>query len=1030
MRKLKHCAGALLLVMPLLSTAQDEWNNPEVNQVNRLTQHSDFMVFNNAEDANLGKFKESANYLSLEGVWKFNWVEHASQRPTDFYQINYDDSQWGTMPIPGMWELNGYGDPLYTNVPYAWNTYFETKPPHIDTTQNHVGTYRKSIEIPANWQGKNIKMHIGSATSNIYIWINGKFVGYSEDSKLSAEFDITKYVHKGQNLFAMQIFRWCDGSYLEDQDFWRLSGIARDCYLYASPAIRFNDIDIVPDLTDNYTNGTLDIKVTTSAKASVSATLFDQKGNQVYSAKLDCKSATEHTASPKFENVDKWSAEEPNLYKLQLTVSDSKGNVQQVVNQNVGFRKIEQKTDLGQIWVNGQSVLFKGVNRHEMDPDFGYAVSHERMESDILAMKQMNINAVRTCHYPDDPYWYELCDRYGLYVVCEGNIESHGMLYTPHPLSNNPLFAKAHLERDQRMVETYKNHPSIIFWSMGNESGYGPNFEACYKWIKERDKSRPVQYEGAGTQSCTDVFCPMYAWYELMEGYAKDPKAYRPLIQCEYAHAMGNSGGGFMEYWDLIRKYPKLQGGFIWDFADQALHRRKADGTIEFTYGGDYNSKDASDNNFNCNGLLSPDRNFNPHAYEVRYFYQDIWTDAIDLNKGTVNVFNENFFVSLKNYRLEWNIEVDGRQIMNGIVNNLDIEPRSSKEIALDIDASKLPSQGEIFLNVNYILKSEYGILPAGTRVAYAQLPIRENPEFTEFKTSKSNVKTVKNDNKVIVGNDDFEYTFNSDGFICKMTIGNTDYMKEGSVLKPNFWRAPTDNDMGGMQLFSQYFKWRNPNIELLSINTATANGNAIVSTTYKMPDVKAELKLEYTINGDGQISINQSMTVEPDSMPSQLYRFGMRLEMDEQFSEVNYFGRGPIENYADRKLSQPVGRYKQTVAEQYYPYIRPQESGTKSDLRTFDVVNIAGTGLRFSSDSLFSASALPYTQEQIGPWIQKKQHHSTDLEYDNLTAVCVDGAQIGLGCINSWGAAPIAKYMLPRADYQFKLTITPINRK
>ena len=493
---------------------------------------------------------------------------------------------------------------------------------------------------------------------------------------------------------------------------------------------------------------------------------------------------------------------------------------------------------------------------------------------------------------------------------------------------------------------------------------------------------------------------------------------------------MGNSGGGFMEYWDLIRKYPKLQGGFIWDFADQALHRRKADGTIEFTYGGDYNSKDASDNNFNCNGLLSPDRNFNPHAYEVRYFYQDIWTDAIDLNKGTVNVFNENFFVSLKNYRLEWNIEVDGRQIMNGIVNNLDIEPRSSKEIALDIDASKLPSQGEIFLNVNYILKSEYGILPAGTRVAYAQLPIRENPEFTEFKTSKSNVKTVKNDNKVIVGNDDFEYTFNSDGFICKMTIGNTDYMKEGSVLKPNFWRAPTDNDMGGMQLFSQYFKWRNPNIELLSINTATANGNAIVSTTYKMPDVKAELKLEYTINGDGQISINQSMTVEPDSMPSQLYRFGMRLEMDEQFSEVNYFGRGPIENYADRKLSQPVGRYKQTVAEQYYPYIRPQESGTKSDLRTFDVVNIAGTGLRFSSDSLFSASALPYTQEQIGPWIQKKQHHSTDLEYDNLTAVCVDGAQIGLGCINSWGAAPIAKYMLPRADYQFKLTITPINRK
>lgn len=1030
MHAIKISFATLLLSHAIAVNAQNEWNNPEVNQLNRLEQHADFMVFANAEDAEIGNYRMSDNYLSLDGLWRFKWVEHASQRPTDFYKTNYDDSNWGTMPVPGIWELNGYGDPLYTNVSYAWNTYFETRPPFIDTVQNHVGSYRKNIDIPAEWQGQTIKMHIGSATSNIYVWVNGKFVGYSEDSKLSTEFDITKYVHKGSNLLAMQIFRWCDGSYLEDQDFWRLCGIARDCYLYASPSVRFNDIDIVSDLTDNYANGTLDIKVTTSAKANVEVALFDRNNNQVYKSRLHSKSATEYVANQKFENIDKWSAENPVLYKMQLTLTDTKGNVLQVVNQNVGFRKIELKTDLGQVWVNGQAVLFKGVDRHELDPDFGYVVSHERMESDVLVMKEMNINAVRTCHYPDDPYWYELCDRYGLYVVCEGNIESHGMLYTPHPLSNNPLFAKAHLERDQRMVETYKNHPSIIFWSMGNESGYGPNFEACYKWIKERDASRLVQYEGAGTQPCTDIFCPMYAWYELCEGYANDPKSYRPLIQCEYAHAMGNSGGGFKEYWDLYRKYPKLQGGFIWDFADQALHRRKADGTIEFTYGGDYNDKDQSDNNFNCNGLLSPDRNYNPHAYEVRYYYQNIWTEASDLQHGKIKVTNENFFIDLKKYRLEWNIEANGRQILNGIVSDLNIEPQSTSEINLGFDIEQLPDNDELYLNVKYILKSEDGILPAGTCVAYDQLPIRENPQFVEFLASKSSVKIVRDGDNISVSGESFEYIFNAGGFISRMLIDGVDYLKDSSVLKPNFWRAPTDNDMGSWQLFGLYHKWQNPTIDVESLNYSVSDSCAIVTVVSQMPEVKSSIKLEYAINSYGQIRIKESMSVEKDSLLSQLYRFGMRMEMPDRFDAVNYFGRGPVENYCDRKMSQPVGRYSQPVAEQYYPYIRPQETGTKSDLRIYDIVDISGSGLRFSSNALFSASALPYTQEQLGPWLQKRQHHSSDLANKHLTAVCVDVAQIGLGCVNSWGAAPIAKYLLPRDSYQFELTITPIKNK
>ncbi|MBO4602240.1 MAG: beta-galactosidase, partial [Salinivirgaceae bacterium] len=431
---------AIAVGISLISNAQEEWRNPQINEINRADVHADFFAFKNADEAKTGDFKQSENYLTLEGLWKFNWVEHASQRPTTFYQTNFDDSQWGTMPVPGMWELNGYGDPLYTNVPYAWDTYFKTNPPFIDTIQNHVGSYRRTIEVPDKWLGQNIFMHIGSATSNIYVWVNGKFVGYSEDSKVAAEFDITNFVKKGENLIAFQIYRWCDGSYLEDQDFWRFCGIARDCYLYAAPKNRFADIDIVPDLTDNYTNGLLNIKVKVQGKASVKATLCDSDGKTVAESNLTAQTGNVLGTVQKVDNVKKWSAEEPNLYNLQLTLTDAKGAVQQVVNQQVGFRKIEQKYDLGQIWVNGKPILIKGVNRHELDPDFGYVVSHERMESDIRILKEMNANAVRTCHYPDDPYWYELCDRYGLYVVCEGDIESHGLIYTDHPLSKNPDF--------------------------------------------------------------------------------------------------------------------------------------------------------------------------------------------------------------------------------------------------------------------------------------------------------------------------------------------------------------------------------------------------------------------------------------------------------------------------------------------------------------------------------------------------------------------------------------------------------------
>lgn len=1008
------------------SYAQEEWHNPQVNQINRAEAHADYFAFRNVEEATAGDITKSLNYLSLEGLWRFNWVENLDQRPTNFYEEKFDDSKWVDFPVPALWELNGYGDPVYTNVSYPWEKFFSNEPPFIGVEHNHVGSYRRYIEIPNEWNGQNVRMHIGSATSNLYVWINGKFVGYSEDSKLAAEFDVTKFLRKGKNLIAMQIFRWCDGSYLEDQDFWRLSGIARECYLYAQPKVSFDDIEIIPDLDNNYKNGILNINVKASqASAKVDIQLFDSEGKQIANA----KESVNKTITLNVENPKKWSAEEPNLYKLQLSLLDSKGNVTQVVNQNVGFRKIEQKEELGQIWVNGQAVLIKGANRHEMDPDYGYNVPRWRMEQDIRIMKEMNINAVRTCHYPDDPYWYELCDKYGLYVVCEGNLESHGTIYSDRVLAKNLSFGKAHLERDQRMVEIYKNHPSIIFWSLGNEAGDGPNFEACYKWIKERDKSRPVQYEQAGLKEYTDVFCPMYADYRWMKNYAENEKSYRPLIQCEYAHAMGNSGGGFKEYWDLIRKYPKLQGGFIWDFVDQALHRTRADGTIEYTYGGDYNDYDGSDNNFNCNGLISPDRALNPHAYETKYYYQNIWTTAENITDGVVNVYNENFFTTLDKYYAEWNIEVNGNKILSGVVNNINAKQQSKTQIKLGYNKSQIPTEGDVYLNIVYKLKQADGILPAGTQVAYDQLMISEKKLCDVFEQSSKTIDMIQNENGCIVSGEKFKYSFDKDMFISKMSIDGKKYIKEGSTIRPNFWRALTDNDLGA-QLQKRFAAWQNPQMQLVSSNV-TNDKNVSVEAVYKLTNngkSLGTLNIKYNINDKGQISISQILEPIEDAkeMPN-MFRFGMRFEMPESFNRVDYFGRGPIENYSDRKMSQPVGHYIQTVEEQYYPYIRPQETGAKSDLRRYAISDIAGRGLQITSLEYFSASALPYTQENICPWNDKKQYHSTDIKEEHLTAVCVDGAQMGLACVNSWGAWPLPEYCLPYGKYEFKFVITPI---
>lgn len=1007
-----------------------EWQNPEVNEVNRAPMHASFFAYENLEMADMALKEKSENFMTLNGTWKFFWVENADQRPTDFFRIGYNDKGWDDFRVPAVWELNGYGDPIYVNVGYAWRNQYRNNPPYVPVEKNHVGSYRKEIVVPADWSGKDIIAHFGSVTSNMYLWVNGKFVGYSEDSKLEAEFDITKYLKPGQkNLIAFQVFRWCDGTYLEDQDFFRYSGVGRDCYLYTRNKNRIDDIRVTPDLDSEYKNGKLDITLKMKGNNSVILELLDAKSNVISSKEV--KGSGDVSTTLEIENPNKWSAETPYLYTLRASVKKG-GNITEVVPVKVGFRKIEIKN--AQVLVNGQPVLFKGANRHEMDPDGGYVVSRERMLQDIQIMKKFNINAVRTCHYPDDAYWYELCDKYGIYMVAEANIESHGMGYGESTLAKVDSYAKAHMERNQRNVQRNFNHPSVIFWSLGNEAGYGPNFEAAYDWVKAEDSSRPVQYERAGRDGKTDIFCPMYFRYGSCEEYSADANSQKPLIQCEYAHAMGNSEGGFKEYWDIIRKYPKYQGGFIWDFVDQSCRWTGKDGKMIYAYGGDFNRFDASDNNFCDNGLISPDRIPNPHMYEVGYFYQNIWTTLGDVSKGEIKVYNENFFRDLSAYRLEWELLKDGKSVRSGMVDDFNVAPQQTS--ALNLDFGKVCDCGEWLLNVKFVQKNREGVIPAGHVVARNQLVIREyKAPVVEFgNVSESNMAVVAptvndaNVNCIEVEGENFNIQFNKyTGYMDSYIVNGTQMIKEGAQLSPNFWRAPTDNDYGaGLQ--NRYSAWKNPEIKLLSLKNELKDNLVIVSAEYEMKKVHAKLFLTYTINNVGAVKVTQRMAAAADVKVSDMFRFGMQLVMPSSFENISYYGRGPVENYIDRNHSADLGIYNQTVTEQFYAYIRPQENGTKTDIRWWNMLNAEGKGLQFVAEAPFSASALHYTIESLDDGVQKDQRHSNEVEPSDLTNVLIDKVQQGLACEDSWGAIPLPKYRIPYGNYEFTFVMTPID--
>mgnify|MGYP000762641266 FL=1 len=1026
-RQLLTCC---LAMCSLATMAQhDEWKNPEINAVNRAPMHTNYFAYSSSEEAAKADKENSSNFMTLNGIWKFNWVKNADARPTDFYRTDYNDKGWGQMKVPGVWEMNGYGDPIYVNVGYAWRSQYKNNPPYVPIENNHVGSYRKEIIIPAEWSGKEIFAHFGSVTSNMYLWVNGKYVGYSEDSKLEAEFNLTKYLKPGKNLIAFQVFRWCDGTYLEDQDFFRYSGVGRNCYLYSRNKKYIQDIRVTPDLDSNYTNGTLNVALNLNGSGTVELNLTDPAGKSVATAQVNGNG--QKSVVMDVSNPEKWTAETPNLYTLTATLKNG-SNTLEVIPVKVGFRKIELKG--GQILVNGQPVLFKGADRHEMDPDGGYVVSRERMLQDILRMKQLNINAVRTCHYPDDNLWYDLCDQYGIYVVAEANIESHGMGYGKETLAKNPSYKKAHMERNQRNVQRGYNHPSIIFWSLGNEAGYGPNFEQCYTWIKNEDKTRAVQYEQAGTNEFTDIFCPMYYDYDACKKYSEG-NIDKPLIQCEYAHAMGNSQGGFKEYWDLIRKYPKYQGGFIWDFVDQSNHWKNKDGIDIYGYGGDFNKYDASDNNFNDNGLISPDRRPNPHAHEVGYFYQSIWTTPGDLSKGEIKVYNENFFRDLSAYYMEWQLLANGAVMQTGVVQDLNVAPQQTATLKLNLNTEKICPCKELLLNVTYKLKAAETLMPAGSTVAYDQLTIRPyTAKALELKNQKASnldivVPVIKDNdhNYLIVEGENFIIEFNKhNGYLSRYEADGMQLLNPGAQLTPNFWRAPTDNDYGaGLQ--HRYAVWKNPGLKLTSLKQSIENEQAIVQAEYEMKAVKGKLFLTYVINNEGAVKVTQKMEAGKEEKVSDMFRFGMQMQMPENFNEVEYYGRGPVENYADRNHSTLIGKYRQTVAEQFYPYIRPQETGTKTDLRWWRVLNISGNGLQFVGDAPFSASALNYSIESLDDGVQKDQRHSPEVAKAPFTNLCIDKVQMGLGCVNSWGTLPLEKYRVPYQDYEFSFILTPV---
>lgn len=1022
------CLALLSMSSGALAQSESRWQNVNINQQNREPRRANFFAFENLEKAQSFDKKKSANYLSMEGMWKFNFVKDHNKRPANFFALKYDDSQWKDFPVPGLFELNGYGDATYKNIGYAWATQFDPNPPYISELNNYTGSYRRTFELPKDWKGKDVYFHVGSATSNLTLWVNGKYVGYSEDSKVAAEFNISKYLKPGKNLIAMQVMRWCDGSYFEDQDFWRLTGIAREVYLYARPKLHAADIRLNAALENNYQDGVLNYKVSLKGgKTDVAITLCDKDGKQI-------AQATGAQGVIKVPKVNAWTAETPYLYKAYITLKNKQGAAE-VIPQKVGFRNVEIKN--AQLLVNGQPVLVKGADRHEMDPDGGYVVSLERMIQDIKIMKQLNINAVRTSHYPCDPRWYDLCDEYGIYITAEANLESHGMGYEEKSLAKFPEYIVPHIERNEGNVKPLINHPSVIVWSLGNECGYGVNFEKAYDWVKACDKTRPAQYERGGYDSKTDIYCPMYIGYEESESYCKS-NGTKPYIQCEYAHAMGNSEGGFKEYWDLIRKYPKYQGGYIWDFVDQGLRDKSpVTGKEIFTYGGDYGRYPGSDYNFNCNGIIAPNRRLNPHAYEIQYVLQNVWIKDFDAENGSFNVYNENFFKNIDDLSLTATLFANGVKLTTiAIPDTKGIAPQATKLVkseALKSAIEKAEAEHateEITINFAFASDGSQPLVDKGQVMARQQI-VLNGYEFDKVDApanTGSKIEVEETNSYVKVSAERMSVTIGKKtGMIDYLDVDGEPMLKFRESMTPEFWRAPTDNDYGA-SLQKKMRVWKNPQMNLKSFDKSESKDSVVLTANFEMPEVKAELMLRYRINVAGEVAVTEKMTTDKEAKVADLFRYGMQLQMPASFSKLEYYGRGPEENYIDRHSSAFIGKYEANVKDEYYPYVRPQESGNHTDIRYFSIFNpTTGKGITFEGYAPMECSAIPYLVEDLDAGIEKEHawgQHSGDLVEKGLVQLHIQQRQFGLGCIDSWGASPMEKYRMHYQDRCFSFVI------
>lgn len=1027
----------LFLIFCDFSPAQDsclihEWENPHIFKINTEAPHSTLIPYPNIES--LLERKPTPFHQSLNGKWKFNWVTKPADRPVDFYKDEFDVGSWKEIDVPSNWEFQGYGVPIYVNSDYEWTPPWN--PPHIPHDNNPVGSYKHWFTIPDNWKGREIFIHFAGVKSAFYIWINGQYVGYREDSKTPAEWNITKYLKVGQNSVALEVYRWSDGSYLECQDMWRISGIEREVFLYSTPKVRIKDFFIHSDLTNDYKDGRLMIDVELKNHSSnldmknlsLNMELWDRSGAVVHDEK-PVEFGGKDIASVAFEKFvshpTKWSAENPYLYYVFLHLKNTDSTISEAVACATGFRKVEIKH--GQLLVNGVPIRIKGTNRHEHDEYNAHVLSDSLMLLDIKLMKQFNFNAVRTSHYPNDTRWYDLCDRYGIYVIDEANIESHGMGYGEKTLAKNPDFKEMHLNRTQNMVERDKNHPSVIIWSLGNEGGNGPNFEATYSWIKQRDKSRPVQYERAGEEWNTDIVCPMYSWSYLEEYGSRLHD--RPLIMCEYSHAMGNSNGNFQDYWNLIEKYPQLQGGLIWDWVDQGFSKTAATGEKYWAYGGDWGPPGTpSDQNFMCNGLVSPDRTPHPGIWEVKKAYQYVKIKPVTLSSNKFEIFNKYDFTNLMKFNINWEIVADGKQIANGEISRPDIESHTSKIFELKFPVIK-PNPGvEYFINFTTTTNENTPLIPKGHIVATDQYKLPIKVEVVPTKLSSVPNLNIKEDDKIAeVSGKDFVISFDRiSGLVSSFVFQGKKLIENGP--EPNFWRPPTDNDFGNdMPKISAVWRKAGGNRVLTNFTVKKLNDRAVeISVEYDLPDVKSQFLAVYTILGNGNVVIQNDFITSEAKLP-EIPRFGVRMVLPKGFEQIEYYGRGPQENYCDRNTASHVGLYKSTVSDQYFPYISPQENGNKTDVRWMAFMSDSGVGLMAVGMPLLSMSALHYTIEDLTQE-SRGSKHTIDLSKHDEVYLNIDLKQRGVGGDDSWWSKPHSQYCLPAMSYSYSFRLAPFS--